>query len=52
MLIAKGVDIKTVQNRLGHERASTTLDLYAGILPKKDREAANVVGSLLGAPWP
>jgi integrase len=52
MLIARGVDIKTVQGRLGHERASTTLDLYAGILPEKDREAANVVGSLLAAPTP
>ncbi|MCL2504182.1 MAG: site-specific integrase [Coriobacteriia bacterium] len=47
LLIAQGVDIKTVQNRLGHTKASTTLDLYAGVLPGKDAEAASVIGSLL-----
>jgi len=49
LLIAQGVDIKTVQTRLGHEKASTTLDIYAGVMPGKDREAARVVGALLSA---
>jgi integrase len=49
LLIAQGVDIKTVQNRLGHTLASTTLDLYAGVIPAKDREAADIVGGLLSA---
>ena len=47
LLIAQGVDIKTVQARLGHEKASTTLDIYAGVMPGKDREAAMIVGGLL-----
>ena len=46
LLIAQGVDAKTIQGRLGHERASTTLDLYAGILPENDREAANIFGAI------
>lgn len=29
LLIAGGVDYKTVQHRLGHSRASTTMDIYA-----------------------
>ena len=47
LLIAKGVDIKTVQGRLGHESASTTLDMYAHILPSKDSEAAAVIEELM-----
>ena len=50
LLIAQGVDIKTIQGRLGHEKASTTLDTYAGILPENDREAANVFGAILEKP--
>ena len=49
LLISQGVDIKTVQNRLGHTLASTTLDLYAGVIPAKDKEAADIVGGLLAA---
>jgi integrase len=49
LLIAQGVDIKTVQNRLGHTLASTTLDLYAGVIPAKDREAADLIGGILTA---
>ncbi|HXW35819.1 MAG TPA: site-specific integrase [Acidimicrobiales bacterium] len=44
-LIASGVDIKTVSNRLGHSQATMTLDRYAKALPEKDREAAAVLGS-------
>jgi integrase len=40
-------DLKTVQTRLGHSLASTTLDLYAAIMPGKDREAAGFIGSIL-----
>ncbi len=32
-LIAAGVDVLTVQRRLGHARASTTLDVYGHVLP-------------------
>jgi site-specific recombinase XerD len=52
LLISQGVDIKTVQARLGHEKASTTLDLYAGVMPGNDREAASIIGTILAAPKP
>jgi integrase len=47
LLIANGVDIKTVQERLGHARASTTLDFYAHADEERDKQAANLFGSLL-----
>jgi integrase len=47
-LIAAGVDISTVSNRLGHARKSTTLDRYADWLPAADRGAADVMDRLLG----
>ncbi len=47
LLIADGVDIKTVQERLGHARVSLTLDLYAHATPEKDRAAADLIGSIL-----
>jgi len=46
-LIAAGVDVRTVAGRLGHSRASTTLDVYSHWLPGRDREAASVLGQLL-----
>jgi integrase len=49
LLIAQGVDIKTVQARLGHTLASTTLDLYAGVIPAKDRQAADIIDTILTA---
>lgn len=45
-LLAAGMDVKTVQGRLGHASASTTLDLYAHALPERDREAANIMARL------
>lgn len=45
-LLAAGMDVKTVQSRLGHASASLTLDLYAHALPERDREAANVMARL------
>jgi integrase len=47
LLVAGGYDLKTVQARLGHSLASTTLDLYASIMPGKDKEAAGFIGSIL-----
>lgn len=46
-LVAAGVDVRTVAGRLGHSRASTTLDVYSHWLPGRDREAASVLGQLL-----
>lgn len=43
LLIGNGIDIKTVQGRLGHARAATTLDTYACALPENDRQAAALI---------
>lgn len=46
-LILGGMDIKTVQTRLGHSSASTTLDFYAHSSPEKDKQAAEMIGAIL-----
>jgi integrase len=49
-LMAKaGVHPKTMQSRLGHEKISTTLQMYGHLLPSVDEEAAAAIGSVLGA---
>lgn len=50
-LLGAGVDLKTVQARMGHAKASHTLDLYAHAIPANDRDAANIMGALY-APAP
>ncbi len=45
-LLANGVDVKTVQTRLGHSNASLTLNWYAHALPENDRKAADMLGEL------
>lgn len=47
-LFGLGVDPRTVAGRLGHSRASTTLNLYAHFLPERDRDAANLADRRLG----
>ncbi len=46
-LIASGVDIRTVAGRLGHSRASVTLDVYAHLLTERDEGAAELLGSII-----
>jgi integrase len=46
--LAAGVQPKVVQENLGHARVSTTLDLYAHVMPSTRREAADALASLLG----
>jgi integrase len=46
LLIGEGVDIKTVQKRLGHKDVSLTLNIYAHAIAEKDRGAANVIDNL------
>ena len=48
-MLANGVDVKTVQTRLGHANASITLGWYAHAISEKDHEAADLLGSLLAA---
>ena len=52
LLLANGVDVKTVQTRLGHANASITLDWYAHAVPGKDGEAAELIGNLAAPPEP
>ena len=40
LLIAEGVDVKTVSQRLGHADVSTTLNIYTHALQSRDKEAA------------
>lgn len=47
LLLANGVDVKTVQTRLGHASASITLDWYAHAIPQNDHAAADMLGNLL-----
>ena len=49
LLLANGVDVKTVQTRLGHASASITLDWYAHAIPQNDHAAATMLGNLLNA---
>jgi integrase len=39
-LLKDGVDIKAISRRLGHSRASFTMDVYAHLMPGQDEEAA------------
>ena len=48
LLIAQGVDVRTVANLLGHSQASTTLDIYAHAFDKKKREAQEKLGEVMG----
>ena len=40
LLLSKNTDIETVARRLGHSKASVTLDIYGHALPENDRQAA------------
>ncbi|MHB1630078.1 MAG: tyrosine-type recombinase/integrase, partial [Bacilli bacterium] len=48
VLVEAGTDIATIQQRLGHSRASTTLDIYIHLFGIHDERPANIIGSALG----
>jgi integrase len=48
LLLARGVDAKTVSERLGHASVETTLRLYAHVTPTMRAGAAAVFGALRG----
>lgn len=50
LLLAAGVPIKVVSERLGHTTISMTMDVYAHVLPAQDRGAADAIGALLRTP--
>lgn len=47
ILIASGVDVKTVQTRLGHSSAEVTMSIYAHAIPQSDSVAAAALDSEL-----
>lgn len=47
LLLAAGVPVKVVSERLGHTTISMTLDVYAHVLPAMDRDAAAAIGTIL-----
>lgn len=49
VLLGNGVDVKTVQHRLGHASSSLTLDQYAHAIPANDADAADLMGAIMGA---
>jgi len=49
MLLEAGVSTRTVADRLGHSRVSTTTDIYGHVLAKADEAAAATFATLLNA---
>lgn len=49
VLIAEGCDIKTVQARLRHSSAKTTLDVYGHMWPEKDETTRAAIGGVIAA---
>ena len=47
LMIAAGVDILTISRRLGHRKASVTLDTHGHLIQGKDAEAASKLEGLL-----
>ena len=47
LLIASGADIKTVQARLRHASASTTLDIYGHLWPDADESTRTAIGAVI-----
>jgi integrase len=46
-MLAHGVAVVTVSQRLGHARASTTLNLYGHCIPGADHDAARLISNLM-----
>lgn len=45
--LAAGVPITVVSNRLGHARSSFTADTYTRVLPEVDKEAAELIATIV-----
>ena len=44
--LGNNVDIETVSHRLGHSKASVTLDIYGHALPENDKKAAETLAAM------
>ncbi|WP_347956455.1 tyrosine-type recombinase/integrase [Gordonia aichiensis] len=47
LLIASGADVKTVQSRLRHASARTTLDTYTHLWPDADESTRSAIGAVI-----
>jgi integrase len=47
LLIASGADIKTVQARMRHASATTTLDTYGHLWPDADESTRSAIGGVI-----
>ena len=47
ILLASGLPVLTVSKRLGHSKASMTLDVYGHLMPRADDAAAAIIGGVL-----
>ena len=47
-MLVSGHDVRTVSGRLGHADAATTLGVYAHFLESADKDAADLMGEILG----
>jgi integrase len=47
LLLKKNAPVHVVQQRLGHAKSTTTLDVYSHALPSMQQEAAAIVGAAL-----
>jgi integrase len=43
------VDIKTIQELIGHSSASTTYDIYGHLIPGKKKEAIQLLSAAFGS---
>ena len=49
LLLADGVDVKTVQARLGHSAAAITMDIYAHAIDRGQQTAADSMQAMFAA---
>ena len=46
LLLGENTDIETVSRRLGHSKASVTLDIYGHALPENDKKASDALEAM------
>jgi integrase len=51
LLIDNDCDVKTVQARMRHQSARTTLDVYGHLWPDKDETTRTAIGGVIAARW-
>ena len=47
IMVKQGVEVKVAQERLGHRDITTTMNIYAHVLPGSAKEAAEKIGQLV-----